>query len=105
MVGWTNTFLDLVATSSPALLAAFAPLRLVIGLPQEARVVERIYQRLAPAGFSEAVLAAATRRLAVMRVKGVDWSDWGHPRRVLASLGHAGLRPAWIDRVRLAEAG
>ncbi len=105
MVGWTNAFLDLVGASNPALLAAFAPLRFVLGLPQEARVVERIYRRLPNAGFSETVLTADTRRLAVMRVKGVDWSDWGHPRRVLASLGHAGLRPAWIDRVRLAEAG
>ena len=70
-----------------------------------ARVVDRIYRRLPTAGFSETVLAADSRRLAVMRVKGVDWSDWGNPRRVLASLGRAGLRPAWIDRVRLAEAG
>jgi hypothetical protein len=77
----------------------------VLGLPQETRVVERIYRRLPTTGFSETVLAADTRPLAVMGVKGVDWSDWGHPRRVLASLGHAGVRPAWVDRVRPAEAG
>ena len=105
MIGWTNTFLDLVGAANPALLAAFAPLRFVIGLPQEARVVERIYQRLPIAQFSDTVLTAETRRLAVMRVKGVDWSDWGHPQRVLASLVHAGVRPSWIDRVRRAEAG
>jgi hypothetical protein len=39
-----------------------------------------------------------------MRVKGVGWSDWGNPQRVLASLARTGVRPAWIDRVRLAEA-
>lgn len=105
MVGWTSAFLDLVGATTPALLAAFAPLRPVLGLPQETRVVERIYRRLPTTGFSETVLAADTRPLAVMRVKGVDWSDWGHPRRVLASLGHAGVRPAWVDRVRPAEAG
>jgi len=104
MIGWTNTFLDLVAAANPALLAAFTPLRFVIGLPHEARVVERIYRRLPTSGFSETILAAESRRLAVMRVKGVDWSDWGDPRRVLASLGHAGVRPTWIDRVRRAEA-
>ena len=105
MVGWVNTFLDLVGAASPSLLAAFAQLRFVIGLPQESRVVERIYRRLPTTGFSDAVLSADTRRLAVMRVKGVEWSDWGHPQRVLASLVHAGVRPSWIDRVRLAEAG
>ncbi|HEV8141459.1 MAG TPA: hypothetical protein VGQ77_01275 [Methylomirabilota bacterium] len=58
-----------------------------------------------PMGFSETVLVPGTRHLAVLRVKGVEWSDWGHPRRVLASLGRAGLRPAWLDRVQLAEVG
>jgi mannose-1-phosphate guanylyltransferase len=105
MIGWSNTFLDLVGAHDPALLSAFAPLRFVIGLPQEARVVDGIYRRLRPAGFSETVLAAETRRLAVMRVKGIDWSDWGHPRRVLVSLARAGMRPPWLDRVRVAEAG
>ena len=105
MIGWTNTFLDAIGTHNPALLSAFAPLRFVLGLPQETRVVDGIYRRLRPSGFSETVLAAETERLAVMRVKGVDWSDWGHPRRVLASLAHAGVRPPWLDRVRVAEAG
>jgi mannose-1-phosphate guanylyltransferase len=106
MIGWTSAFLDLVAATDPALLAAFASLRLVIGTPREGPVVERIYRRLPSSGFSETVLAAAgPQRLGVMRVKGVDWSDWGHPRRVLASLARAGMRPPWIDHVRLAEAG
>jgi mannose-1-phosphate guanylyltransferase len=52
-----------------------------------------------------AVLVPGARHLAVLRVKGVEWSDWGHPRRVLASLGRARLRPTWLDRVQLAEAG
>jgi mannose-1-phosphate guanylyltransferase len=105
MIGWSNAFLDLIGTHDPGLLSAFAPLRFVIGLPQEARVVEGIYRRLRPTGFSDTVLATETRRLAVMRVKGIDWSDWGHPRRVLASLARAGVRPPWLDRVRVAEAG
>jgi mannose-1-phosphate guanylyltransferase len=106
MVGWASTFLGLVGATHPALLRAFAPLRLVIGTAHERRTVDRIYHRLPPAtGFSETVLAAATHRLGVVRVKGLEWSDWGHPRRVLASLGRAGIRPAWVDRIRLAEAG
>jgi mannose-1-phosphate guanylyltransferase len=106
MIGWTSAFFDLVRATSPALLAAFAALRLVIGTPREPSVVDRIYRRLPASGFSETALSAAgPRRLGVMRVKGVEWSDWGHPRRVLASLARAGMRPPWIDRVRMAEAG
>ena len=106
MVGWESAFLDLVAATHPALVAAFAPLRRVLGMPAEETVAARVYAGLpAVTGFSETVLAAGARRLGVVRVKGVEWSDWGHPRRVLASLGRAGVRPAWLDRVRLAEAG
>jgi hypothetical protein len=63
------------------------------------------YYDVPPMGFSETVLVPGALHLAVLRVKGVEWSDWGHPRRVLASLGRAGLRPAWLDRVQLAEVG
>ncbi|MBM4439323.1 MAG: NTP transferase domain-containing protein [Candidatus Rokubacteria bacterium] len=105
MVGWASAFLDLVAATQPALVAAFASLRRVLGTPVEEAVAARVYAALPVTGFSEGVLAPGARRLGVVRVKGVEWSDWGHPRRVLASLGRAGLRPAWLDRVRLAEAG
>ena len=106
MVGWADTFLHLIALASPSLLVPFMALRPSIGTRQEQRAVERLYRRLPPCtDFSQTVLAATTARLGVMRVKGVGWSDWGNPQRVLASLVHAGVRPRWIDRVRLAEAG
>jgi mannose-1-phosphate guanylyltransferase len=105
MVGWTNTFFELIALARPSLVVPFAALRSAVGTTREPRAVERVYRRLPPqTDFSGAILAASTARLGVMRVKGVGWSDWGNPQRVLASLVHAGLRPHWIDRVRLAEA-
>ena len=106
MTGWASTFLRLLAETRPALLAAFAPLRSLVGRRGEEATAGQVYRSLPPnTGFSEAVLAAATHRLGVIRVKGVEWSDWGHPRRVLSSLRRAGLRPTWVDRVELAEAG
>jgi mannose-1-phosphate guanylyltransferase len=106
MVGWASAFLSLVGDTLPSLLAAFAPLRRTLGMPAEAKTLEHVYAALPPVtGFSECVLSPGSRRLGVVRVKGVDWSDWGHPRRVLTSLRHAGLRPAWLEHVKLAEAG
>ena len=107
MVGWTNAFLDLVAATEPALLDVldtFAGARHLHRTTHAERRLERAYQRLPVMGFSETVLVPGAARLTVMRVKGVEWSDWGDPRRVLASLRNAGLRPAWLDRVHLAEA-
>lgn len=107
MVGWVDAFLDLAGRMAPEVLRALDPLRAVIGTADEPRVAEQVYGALArePIGFSERILAPATDGLVTVRVKGVDWSDWGHPERVLATIRRTGWRPAWLGRVELASAG
>jgi mannose-1-phosphate guanylyltransferase len=107
MIGWVDAFLALTARSAPELLAALEPLGRALGRPDEDRVAERVYARLAvdPVGFSERVLAPSTDGLVTVRLKGVEWSDWGHPQRVMATVRRIGWRPAWLGRVELASAG
>jgi mannose-1-phosphate guanylyltransferase len=107
MVGWVDAFFARAARTAPGLWSALAPLREAAGGPDEARVAEGIYARLAgkPVGFSERVLAPAADGLVTVRVKGIDWSDWGHPQRVMATVHRTGWRPAWLGRVELAPAG
>lgn len=107
MVGWVDAFLALAERSAPELLTALEPLRRAIGTDHETRVAEEVYARLAaaPTGFSERVLAPAADGLVVVRVKGVEWSDWGHPQRVLSTVQRTGWRPTWLGRVELASAG
>ena len=107
MVGWIDAFLDLTTRTAPELMCALEPLRRAIGTETEARVAEEVYRKLAPApvGFSERILAPTTDGLVTVRVKGVEWSDWGHPQRVMATMRRSGCRPAWLGRVELASAG
>lgn len=106
MVGWVDAFLGLTDRSAPELLAAVEPLRSAMGGPEEARVAEDVYARVQePVGFSERILSRATDGLVTVRVKGVEWSDWGHPQRVMATVRRTGWRPAWLGRVELASAG
>jgi len=107
MVGWVDALLGLTSRIAPDLLRALEPLQHVIGSEQESRVAEQVYRRLAvePIGFSERVLARASDGLVTVRVKGVEWSDWGHPERVVATVRRTGWRPAWLGRVELASAG
>jgi hypothetical protein len=49
------------------------------------------------------VLSVAVERLVTVRVKGVDWSDWGNVDRVVKSLARARRRPSWLERVELAS--
>jgi mannose-1-phosphate guanylyltransferase len=107
MVGWVDAFLGLTERIAPQLLSALAPLRRVIGTEAEARVADDVYRSLAraPLGFSEHILAPASDGLVTVRVKGVEWSDWGQPERVAATLRRTGWRPTWLGRVELASAG
>ena len=105
MVGWIDTFLDLTRRVAPDLLVALEPLRLAIGSPREAEVAERVYAELESSGFSERVLVPGADGLVTVRAKSVDWSDWGHPQRVVATMRRTGWRPAWLNRVELASAG
>jgi mannose-1-phosphate guanylyltransferase len=54
-----------------------------------------LYRSLASMNFSEAVLESRPTNFAVLPVRGVVWSDWGEPARVLRTLGRLGIRPPW----------
>jgi mannose-1-phosphate guanylyltransferase len=105
MVGWVDAFLGLTGRVASDLLRALQPLRAAVGTPDEAAAAERVYSGLACTGFSERVLVPGARGLVSVRAKNVDWSDWGHPQRVIATMRRTGWRPAWLNRVEMASAG
>jgi mannose-1-phosphate guanylyltransferase len=107
MVGWVDGFLALTERTAPDVLRALEPLRTAIATRGETRTADEVYRGLtaAPVSFSERILMPATDGLVVVRVKGVEWSDWGHPQRVMATVRATGWRPAWLGRVELAPAG
>lgn len=95
MIGWVGAFLDLVESTAPELLVAFAPVRRALGSRKESAAVERVYAKLPAVSFSRRVLARASGYLVAMGVEGVEWSDLGSPRRVAD----------WMRRVRGAGRG
>jgi len=105
MVGRVAAFVALIRRGAPALADAFEPIRLALGTARERAVVERVYGSLEPVNFSERVLVPAADRLGVVRVKGIEWSDWGNAERVFATIRRTGWRPAWLERVTRAEGG
>ncbi len=63
--------------------------------------LRRAFGTMPNTSFSTAILQDCAPALAVMRLAGVAWSDWGSPRRVILSLRQAGLAPDWFRRVGL----
>jgi len=66
-----------------------------------APALRRAFGAIPSASFSTAILQECTPALAVLRLAGVTWSDWGSPRRVILSLRQTGLAPDWFRRVGL----
>ena len=98
MVGWVSAFLDLVRLTCPELLAPLWKVRAAFGSPEEPSAIEEVYGQLRSLSFSRSVLARAPGSLATIRVRGVEWSDWGNVRRVVESLRRVGRRPIWFSQ-------
>lgn len=99
MVGRITAFIDLIEAGTPDLRRAFEPIRRARGSAREDAVAERVYATLPELNFSERVLVPAADRLGVVRVKGVEWSDWGNAERVFATIRRTGWRPRWLDHL------
>jgi mannose-1-phosphate guanylyltransferase len=97
MTASVKALLVCIERSAPELFRSFSCVLPVLGTGAESRTVEYVYQHLQEVNFSQQVLAHLPGQLAVIRVTGVHWSDLGEPKRVLASLDMAGVRPHWAD--------
>jgi len=97
MVASVQALLDIIESAIPELYRSFAALTPLLGTAAEVKAIELLYSRLAEINFSHQVLALKPERLAVLKVTGVRWNDLGEPKRVMASLDMAGVRPQWIE--------
>jgi len=97
MVASVRALLEIIQSATPSLYRALACLNPLFGTDAEAKAVSKLYRRLEETNFSHRVLALLPERLAVLRVSGVRWSDLGEPKRVMASLYMAGVRPHWVE--------
>jgi mannose-1-phosphate guanylyltransferase len=79
----------------PDLMRRFEQLRRVIGQPQEADVLEAIYDDMPTYNLSTTLLQRAAKSAAVIELHDVFWSDWGHPDRVAETLRRIGRTPAF----------
>jgi mannose-1-phosphate guanylyltransferase len=99
MVGSVQALLGIIESAIPQLYDSFVSLSAFFGTPEEPNVIDRLYHRLSEVNFSHQVLGIRPERLAVLKVIGVKWNDLGEPKRVMASLNVAGIRPRWADAV------
>jgi mannose-1-phosphate guanylyltransferase len=79
----------------PAMVSRFERLKEVIDTVEELPVLNAIYDAMPCRNFSSHLLQRLPERLAVMEMRDVLWSDWGHPKRITDMLDRIGKQPAF----------
>ena len=99
MVASVKALLEIIESAIPNLYRSFISLLPFFGSFAEAAMVSKLYERISEVNFSHQVLAFCPERLAVIKATNVRWNDLGEPKRVMASLDMAGVRPHWLHPV------
>ena len=97
MVASVQALLEVIENAIPNLYRSFSRLSSLLHTHAETQAIQSLYERIDETNFSHHVLSVRPDRLAVLKVTGVRWNDLGEPKRVLASLNMAGIRPPWIE--------
>jgi mannose-1-phosphate guanylyltransferase len=99
LVARARTLWDLACELLPTLTPFFEVLQPAIGTPQEARVLDELYETMPRVNFSSGLLERASDRIAMLPLEGVMWSDWGQPARIVESLLAIGRQPAFSPQL------
>jgi mannose-1-phosphate guanylyltransferase len=77
----------------PEIMPSLERYRKAIGTVGEDVVLEEIFKEMPARNFSTDLLQRVFRRVAVIELKGVLWSDWGRPVRIMDTLVQIGKSP------------
>jgi mannose-1-phosphate guanylyltransferase len=97
LVARVPALLAMVRRATPHLYGAFMAAWLRRPLVGEGEAMRSVYASLRSTSFSVDVLETNPANRAVLPVRGVAWSDWGDPDRVLRTLGRLGIHPHWAE--------
>jgi mannose-1-phosphate guanylyltransferase len=97
VAGSLPTLALMIAETLPSIWAGFAAMQRAIASGDRPRDWDRSYAQVRAADFSRDVLSVNTNRLAVLRLRGLKWSDLGEPHRV-ENLMCERRRPAQLAR-------
>jgi mannose-1-phosphate guanylyltransferase len=81
----------------PGVDARLSRIQAFAGSEYEAWAIQQAYALMRPANFSRDVLEPGARSLTVLPVRGVLWSDWGTPERVIRTLDRVGTSTPWLQ--------
>jgi mannose-1-phosphate guanylyltransferase len=96
LAGQLHAFMLAARQAFPEVVESLSTAAAFLDTRYETEVLAATYHSLRPINFSRTLLAGQPETLLTMRVRGVYWSDWGDPQRILHTLRHFDRRPAWL---------
>lgn len=81
----------------PDMMRLFERLKEAIDTAEELRVLNAIYEAMPRRNFSSDLLQCVPGQLAVMEMRDILWSDWGHPARIADTLENIGKQPVFAE--------
>ena len=97
MVGRVQALRRLGRVHVPDLDARLRRMGELAGGPREAWATPQAYGSMPESNFSRDVLESSVASLLVLPIRGVHWSDWGTPDRVVQTLLEIGATPPWLS--------
>jgi mannose-1-phosphate guanylyltransferase len=85
-----TTLLSLIARALPELYGVFSGIQPFFGGPVEEEILQTIYPQLSSVDFSASVLVNFPSEFSVLPVNGVNWSDLGDRKRMVAAISNRG---------------
>jgi mannose-1-phosphate guanylyltransferase len=98
LAGRLRTYLRLAESGMPEVLAALREVAPRLDPRATPAELTAAYHAMRPANFSKALLARHPQELLVLAARGIYWSDWGEPERVIRTLARFDRFPPWLPR-------
>ena len=108
LAGRLEAYLGLAAVCVPQVLGPLRAMDLSSDTTPAAAALAAAYGCIPSTNLSHAMLARCPQGLMVLAARGVAWSDWGDPDRIVRTLRRFDRRPSWLlayARARAAGAG
>lgn len=102
--GCMEAYLGLAAACIPQVLEPLRAVEHLLDGAPAAAALAAAYRRIPPTNFSRAFLARSPEGLTVLAARGVGWSDWGDPDRIVRTLRRFDRRPSWLPAYARAQA-
>jgi mannose-1-phosphate guanylyltransferase len=104
--GRLEAHVKLAEASMPKVLAPLRAIADSLGTPAEETALREAYGRIPPTNLSQALLVRRPEALVLLAARGVCWSDWGDPDRIVHTLRRFDRRPSWLPAyARVPELG